>query len=101
LTVHVELETRVGSRDVTFQEPKSDGVELIATLGVESVALNGRTGRGHAVDAAPVGSAYPISLEEKKPFNPVEDRNPNDEVDTTRLIDVTVEVPVVEAVTLV
>jgi hypothetical protein len=78
---------------------KSDGVEFIVIFGAESVAMDGTVGSGRADVDAPVGSAYPFSLEPTT-WNAVEDASSEDEAGNKRLIGVTMEVPVVEAVTL-
>jgi hypothetical protein len=101
LTVHVALETRVGSGDVTlFQGLRPDEDEFIIILGAESVVLDENAGRGAPVDAAPVDCANAYLLEDMTPLSSVKDRGPDDEVGTKRLIDVSTEGRVAEAVTL-
>lgn len=61
-TVHVALDTRVGSRiDTRLMESEPDGVELVVIFGANVVVLAMVMGFGNPLDPTPGGCAYPFS----------------------------------------
>jgi hypothetical protein len=63
LTVHVALDTRVGSRiEAGFRVSESEEVEYIVTFEAVVVVLERIMGSGTPLDPAPVGCAYPFPL---------------------------------------
>lgn len=61
LTVHVALDTRVGSRLATaLRASESEESKYVVTSEVVVVVLERIMGRGTPLDLAPVGCAYPF-----------------------------------------